>query len=442
MKDEIGDQGPLGRYAEGLMLRYEGKYEEALAAYNEAIEGKADHPLVYCARSRVLEALDRKAEEQNDLMYAHTRQPWRADVRAELASNAFEQSDFAKAIQLADLDTADRECAFAYDISGRANLAQLDRLALKSLMKQNAFSAALSRVESDPEPMSDARLLFRRAMVYVANGNIPRAAEELSAAIETHETAVSEADEEDAARIKEITEQIPQNFAAALTYSLSPAYQRDPKEALGRLEKMTSRFPENARIWLYIARVSSLLKDREYSKEACKRALSLDRSCVDAMLLLCMLLHGEENLQGLLDLANEVYPKALPLGFACGLAQSLGQIEQATDIAYEILNGEIHPMQEEAIRHILVTVNSESPKYLQVLERLPALDLFDLSPFDFELLSYTALLFLTNGMFTECLKYCNDLLSNEMDYIPAILFYGLSHIALDANSYENTQQTE
>lgn len=432
LADELSDEEALARYADGLMSYYEDKHEEALANYNEAIEQGLDHPLVYCSRAIVLEALNRETEEQSDLLYANARQPWLVYARSELAENAFEQSDFTKVLELADLNKAERESALAYDVSGLAKLAQLERLALMALVKQGNDGIALSRIEGDHNPIHNARLMFQRSMVYAASGDALKAERDLSEAIKIDESAIAEADENDIARIKEIAKRIPQSFAAAFAYAIRPAWDQNFAEARSRLEEVVDRFPGHARIWFHIARISYIIGDQHSSRDACKHAISLDPSCRDALELLCRILREEEDMQALLNLSIELDSEVPPLISALDLANSQGKTDQAREIAYAILDRK--PDQAEALDHVLSITESEGHGYIRIVEPLLLA-----TPFNFEGRFMLARDLLCNGLPDESLKHFKTLISdgitsNDTFGIVSVLLYGLSHMALDADA--------
>ena len=434
LTDVLGDVEAYTRYANGLILWYEDRYEEALAAYDEAIELGLNHPLVYYARALVYEALDRKTDEQNDLLYAYTRQPWLVYARAELAINAFEESDFVRTIQLADLAMTDREWALAYDVAGHANLAQLERFTLKALMKQDAMSSALSRVEHNQFPIRDARLLSRRAMVYAANGKIARAEEELADAIGINERAVAEIGVDDVPLIEKISRQLPQSFAAAFVHALYPAYNEDLQAALVRLKELIDRFQENADAWYQVGEISYLLEDQNSARNACRNAVSLDPNCEGAVFLLGQTMYNKGDLVGLLELANELPSEAYPLIFALRFLKSQGEVDQASEIAYEILDRD--PNQIDAILHIYEAMDEDSLEYARMVERLNSQ-----CRFAFRDRYSIAYKFLSNEMPAESLRHFEALLSDgvtssELLGIPTVLHCGLSRLALNVDSSE------
>ena len=439
MRDELGNDGAFARYAEGLILWYEEKNEEALTAYNEVISEGADHPLIHCGKALVLEALDRREEERDELLYAYNRQPWLVHVRAELANNAFEQSDFGKVLEFANLSKAEREYALAYDVSGRANIAQLERLALMALLEQGNVSIALSRIETDPNPVHNARLMFQKSMIYAASGDAQKAEKELSEAIRTDESVIAAADEDDITRINEIAEQIPESFAAAFAYAIRPAYAKDFQEALIRLQELVNRFPMNSRIWCHVGNILCTLGDRHSAKDAYRKAISQVPLNEDALKSLCNVLMEEENIEALLDLSKEVHPEVFPLRCALNLSNLQDKSSQAMGIAHRIL--EVESDQVDAVLHVLGTMDRDSLEYAQMLERLVSQ-----FPFSFEDRFFIARKFLENGMLVESLKHFEALISdgvssNEVS-ISAILQYGLSRLALGVDSSESKNREQ
>lgn len=424
LKDELGDKCVYALYAMGLLLWYEGKSEEALILYDQAIEEGLSHPLVFCAKARVLDTLQDYSKVLSDLLYIYAYPSWLAYAGSEIAYKAFERSDFDMVMRLANHDIEYREYILTYDVSGRVSLAQLECLALHVLMKRKSFLMALSRVESDASPIRDPQLLFRRAMVRAANDDLERAAEELLAAIEMDESVIRGADEDDLGLIKAIAEQMPQSFATAFIYSIYPAYECDLQEARSRLKELVLRFSGNNRIWYSIANFSYLLEDVKSAKDACRQAISSDPLCKDALELLCSMLLAEKDLQGLSVLAEELHSETLPLVFALDIAQSEELDDKAMDIALQILDRD--QRQVNAVTHILSTIDINSLEYAQMSDRLTSQD-----PFNFESRYSVAHKFLTAGMPDESLKRFGALISDGVIGMSAVLHYGLSHMALE-----------
>lgn len=413
-------------YAKGLVCWYEDKFKNALKNYNKAISLGLEHPLVYCARALVLEKLNREIQEQKDLAFAHDRQPWLTFARTELAYNAFHDEDYDTVIGLSDMDSIDYQHAFQYEVSGDFNSAVLQTIALKSYMKKGNYQEALSVVERDKYPLKNEFLLLRRAMVYAVNKEFNEAAKELAAAIEIDAKAISDINDEEPKLLKNITKKFPDHFPAKLTLALLPAYEENYKKSIDRLLKLSKNYPNNHSIWYHIAIIASILEKHKMSKEACKKALSLNPTCKKTIRLLCNILSEEGDIKGLIDLGDELLAETIPYEYALDLVKSNDAQEQLKTIAKKCL--ERDPEHYPSIRYLLKITDQKNPEFIWLYDRLNSI-----LPIESRIRFSIASEFFERGMFKESSKRFIQLFEDGFDSLHGILQMGMAQLIANDN---------
>lgn len=413
LKEVLGEDEPEAHYAKGLFLWYEDNKKDALKEYNIAIEKGLNHPLIYYSRSLVLDDIENK---KKDLLLAHQLQPWLLCVRSELASIAFNQSEYDNVIKLAETTNEERNLSAKYEPQGCITLANLERLLLNSLRAKGETKKALSRIQNNFETYQNESLHLTRSIIFALNKDIKEAVKELEKVISINEYAILEMRKKDIELLNELDYR---SFPIAFSHALYPVTEDNLKKARMRLEKLAKKFPSKTIIWFHIGNISQELGDESYAKKTLKKAISIDPKNKNALLLLCNILAEEKDLKELLKLADDFKHETIPLKFALDVAKSQNITEQAKKIANKILKRD--STEPSAIIHILGITKPTSLKYITLLKKLTIL-----CPFDFETLHFMAKEYLQRNEFVKGQKIYKELLSKGECSLPTILFYGLS----------------
>lgn len=422
LEEVLREESPMSSYASGLTLWYEDKYEDALLAYDTALDKGRDHFLVHCARALVYEELEKNQEREADLLAALFQAPWCIYAKEDIARLRYEQGKLNEVDDLVCITPEEYECAVKYDVSGKDSLARLEDLALSSLLKQDKAKKALIRVKQDKIPCEDEDLRFRRAMVYAENRKFSEAALELTESVKLDYRVIGTSYKADKERIQLIIKSDPNCFVAAFASALLPAYADDHRKAKENLETLVKSFPEEAEVWYHLANVSSILGNRLRTKEACREALTVNNNCKDALLLLCKLLQDDGDIQALRSLSKELAGTVEPLEFALKWAEENKQTQVAKDISSELL--EIDPTNVGATLCLLERLTFESLEYARMAERLTTS-----VPLDFGTRFLIARALLLNGEPEEALESYDKLFADGFNSVYHVLMHGLAYLA-------------
>jgi predicted Zn-dependent protease len=421
LAEVLAEESPISSYAAGLTLWYEKKYEEALQAYDTAIEKGLDHALVRCARALAYEELGKNQEREADLLAALSDAPWCIYAKEDLARLKYEQGKSCEVVDLANVTSEEYECAVNYDISGRISLVNLEQLALSSLLK---LDKAL-RIEQYKAPCEDEDLHFQRAMVYAENQQFNEAASELTESVRLDYCMIGTSDKANRERLRLIIQEEPSCFGVALSQAILPAFGDELKEAKENLESLVRSFANEPEAWYHLANVSSVLGDQEGAKEACREALAVDSGCRNALLLLCRLLYEAGEIEGLQLLSRELGGAKEPLEFALQWAKENGQPQIGKQIASELL--EIDPPNTSAVFCFMEGLDLEDVEYARLADHLTTS-----IPIDFERRTLVARTLFLYGEAEEALERYDSLFADGCESARNVLMCGLALLAAEA----------
>jgi len=424
LEEVLDSDSPILSYANGLIHWRQDKHEEALQAYDAAIAKGLEHALVRCDRALAYEALKREEERERDLVAAFSGAPWCIYSRANLARLRYKQGNLDEVDVLAQVDRGEYECAEVYDVSGKQSIAKLEVTALSSLLKQKKGRMALDRMREQPVPDEDGDLCFRRSMVFAENREFGDAASELTKSIKLNYQVVGTKDESDKRRLHLIMDREPGCFGVAFARALLPAFEDKLEDAKDNLEQLVNEFPSEQDVWYHLANVSSLLGDRLRAKEACGKALAVERGCQGALHLLCTLLKQDGDVQGLRELTTMLDEVAAPLEYALQWAESNKQPQVAKQIASELLA--IDPANEAAVCCLMEGLDPESPEYAGIAEHWATL-----IPLDFGARILVARTLLLSGKPEEALQRYDSVFLDGLDSIQSVLMHGLAYLAAE-----------
>ncbi|MHB9071274.1 MAG: tetratricopeptide repeat protein [Sedimentisphaerales bacterium] len=422
LEEVIEKETLMSSYVTGLLFWYKDNYEEAITAYNDAINNGLDEPLVRCARSLAYNQLGKYQEQEQDLIAALSCAPWFIYAREDLAVLKYEKEKFDEIEQLANVTPEEYDCAFNYDISGNVSLATLEAVALSSLLKQSKTKEALLRVKCRNVPCEDERLYFDRAMVFTESHDFHEAALELTKAMKLNCRAIGINNEDDKKRLQLLIQNESNCFGVALASAILPAFGGNCSEAKDNLKILVQHFPDEPEGWYHLANLSLTLGNKEQAKKEYRKALVLDYSHKNALTSLCKLLYEEGNIKELNILSKRLRTSSIPLEYAFDLAEKNEQHELSKEIASVLLG--IDPNNWNAKVCVLRGLNPESLEYAHVAKSLTAS-----MPFEFERRTLIARTLFLNGKPEEALKEYDNLFSEGFESIHDLLIQSLAYVA-------------
>jgi len=419
--NEMPDESPVAAYAQGLMFWYEDDYEKALESYTKAIDDGLVSPLVFMARTLVFERTGETNREQEDLERAFAMQPYLAYARSELAENAYESSAFDRVIELADISPDDRELAIRYEISGQTDVATLESLRLRSLLKLGRAKEALGCVAADREPIEAADLRLSRAMVLIDAGQAKAAHFELERSVSLDDSVVGRLEDMDLQRIARIQQEVPDSFAADFCLSLHPRYTKEYNDAKKRMEVLAERYPDRPELWFHIGNLSWLLGEVQRAKDAFHRSLHLEQSDPRVCRELCKLLHGQGDIDGLISLSFHEEVREFALDYAVDLASRMEDKNLLRDIINRAIK--LGRATENALHHLFDLLEGDKDEYMSVLAAFT-----ELVPVDYIGREYVARFCLETGRTEESVERYTNLFNEGWLPLPAVLRLGVGKI--------------
>ena len=369
LKEILCDTDAVMSYAEGLILWYEGKVEEVIQAYDVTIAGGLDHPYVNCGRALAHSHSGQVEDAEKDYLQANKKYPWHVHARMGLAGLRYEGEDFEAVIELANVNKEDSCLALTYDISGSADLARLECFALRSLLRTGGGKRALKRVLSDTKPCDDASLRWSRAMVYAKNNRCVEAEAELEESFRLDRKCFLQMREDDQDQIKKLKERRRSGFVANLAFALSPYVKGETGGVDAEMNKLVeTRFRKEAALWYYKGWTLSKFETSDQTAiKDLKKAIELDPTLMDAVIVLCGLLRKKLAAQDLLKLASDVPDPKYPLYVALEIATESGDRGLAKQVKDKLLA--IDAQDPEALRHLLSEESSTSAEWFSFLDR-------------------------------------------------------------------------
>lgn len=423
----VGKDDPHAAYLDGLVAWYEGDHEKSLGALERALNAGLDHPLVHFAKAVVLlHGGGGSGASDSELAATLSRHPWFVCARAVAADRAMERSDYDCVISTAQLEDEDRECALRYDLNGFPAVARLDSLALEALMNTGMVSKALERAEADRNPLPEAALQFRRAMVFAAAGKTVRACRSLGEALNANCGVLRTAAPRDAALIEALPDHQPTVYEAHLAKALLYGLKDNARRFRKRFRELADCFPEQRADAFAKAGVMAEVSGKmAEGKHAYHQSLRFDACNEQSIQGLRKLLEKDRDMAGLLALAKQLPAEAGPLESALKVAKELQDPAQVGQIARRVLK--VAPDNLHAAFLLSTEIDADSVEYLRLLDTF-----CERNPFDFERRFSVAYLFLAKGMREESAGRFESLLTDGFRHLPAVFLAGIASLPRNA----------
>jgi len=421
MAEAFPGEGTYDLYARGQVAWHNDEDKEALEYFSRAIDQGLEHPLALCARGVTLAAQDRDEEAEEDFLRAHSHNPHLTLARVELAKRALKREDHQSVLKYADLSAEEMDDAYRYDASGHDNVATLEYLALKALLRQGKKQLLLARARKTKTRKYHEGLGFMKAIAFAANGLDKEASDQLSQAIETDTRVVQLAETEERSLIGHLAKRFHENYEIALAEALFPAYDGDMQGALKALTSLAERFKNEPSVHLHLGRIAYLLDQIEIVEAALRKAVDLHPSNEEGQIALCGFLleqnRNEELLQAMAELPN-TEPVLL---HALEAARRLHLAEQERAIATRL--AELYPGNGRALGALLSDSQGDNEAMVPLIQRF-----CEEWPLDFEVARALSHRLLSNGRGDEAQNVIERNIALGDRSLQAILHFGLTGV--------------
>ena len=425
LNELFSNSHPVRFYAEGLVLWYEGNWEEAIYAYDTALGAVFDYPLVHCARSLACNCLGRVEEAEVGYSKAHERQPWLVYARLGLVEAKAACGHWDRVVQLADLDKEMTYLAETYDVSGTSDLARLEYLLLRAHLLTGNAKKALTRVRADKNPLQDASLRFCRGMVYVENSCYAEAEEEIEEALNLDHDCLNHTTKKDRSRLELLKKRDGSGFIVNLAVALFPYYDGMIGTADEEMNKLVeTKYHREARLWYYKGLIVSQLKSgKSTALKDLKKAIEMDNALDEAVILLCTLLRSESNGKTeLLKLAQQLPHSKHPLHIALALGEEQSDSRCGKKVTEKILA--IDPLDTQALLYLIRRSDAGSEEWVSLLDCLSKRVWFE-----FEAREKVAEGMLSRGLAKQSQKQYRELMDDGHNSLRCCLMFGIASLA-------------
>jgi tetratricopeptide (TPR) repeat protein len=421
MSEAFPGDGTYDLYAQGQVAWHREEGKEAFEYFSRAIDQGLEHPFAFCARGATLAAQDRNEEAEKDFLRAHSRDPHLTSARVQLANCALKRDDHASVLQYAELSAEEVDDAYRYDASGYDNVATLEYLALKALLRQGKKQLLLTRAREAKARKPHDGLRLMKGIAFAANGLEREASAEISQAIRMDESVVRFVETDDRSLITHLAKRFPENYEFALADALFSACDGDMQGALTALTPVGERFENEPGVHLHLGRVAWLLTEPEIAEAAMRKSLELDPSCKEAQIALCGFLLEQERNEDLLQ-AIDWLPNSEPvLSHALDAAKRLHLPEQERAIAIRL--AELYPGNERALDALLSCSEADDEATIPLIQGF-----CEERPLDLEIARGLSHHLLSNGRADEARNEIERSIALGDRSFQAILHFGLMGI--------------
>jgi len=394
MAEAFPDEGVYDLYARGQVAWHSKKEEDALTAFNHAIDRCLVHPLVFCARAQALAMQGDGEGAKRDLLRAYDWNPHLTVPRLSLAMRALDMNDHMSVLEYAELTTEETEDACRYDVNGHEDVARLESLALKALLRLGNKRTLLARARETRIWKAHGNLCFMTGIAFAANGLDEDGLDKLSEAINADAAVVLLAGADERLVVTQLAERFPENYELALASALFLEYDDDMESALTALTELAERFAHKAGVYFHLGRVAWILNRHETAEAALRRAVALHPSDNDAQTALCGFLLEQSRAEDLLQIMT-AFPNSKPvLSYALEAARELQDTKQERVIAASL--AKLYPGNLGALASLLRSSEDDARSEIAYIRRF-----CDERPLDFESAQFLFCRLLSHGQVDE-----------------------------------------
>jgi tetratricopeptide (TPR) repeat protein len=353
-------------YGLGLIGLYCDKQSEAYNHFNEAIEANLKHPLCWLslADSIVKQELHGTASWYYRKVYE--RYPWCLPARIGLAEEAIRNEDWLNAVHFTEVSKEDIAFALLYIPEAKAQWTQLERLALKALVKMDQEAAVKRSLNVANEIQADPGLAVQRSII-LANAQYVKKGREILESIADQLPDGLDCSDDELILLSRSSGPNRSGYGVTLTRAFVYLGKGKKQKALAVFKRLAHRFPERSSIYRIIGQFYDITVNQPAEAEvAFRHAVSLRRP--DKMAIInCVTIFLERcDLAGLFWLADKM-PTNIFVQKKLLVLSTKECLAERKQVARKLL--EWDPQCEEAIWFLLQNKSADDPALNPTLQQ-------------------------------------------------------------------------